>query len=257
MPTTTMLALIVKESETQPALLTSFHAALADLLLSEWTHRKQTSEIDETQFSVFDNAFSRSRRESPFHCAKKPPIQFLDYVERLYKYMRCSPECFAIAVELMHRFAEMTNCVVCELNIFRLWSTACCVAVKATEDDFYTNSYYSQVAGVRTFEFCALEVYFLAKLRWTLFVSPQQYCKWEAKLVAKMHCVPRSLFLHPGCLHPRSVTPKPDRPPSEAPFSSPSLVSVASSVGPLDASPQPSPKPCATPAPVLCDGPQT
>lgn len=119
-----------------------------------------------------------------FHALKAPGIGIFPYLERIHKYASCSNECFILALIYIDRLIQRNNFLLTELNVHRVVITAILLAAKFFDDAYYNNAYYSKVGGVLVSEMNGLEVDFLFRINFSLFVTPDQFGKYKAELVA-------------------------------------------------------------------------
>lgn len=119
-----------------------------------------------------------------FHALKAPGISILQYLERIHKYASCSTECFILALIYIDRLIQRHNFVLNELNVHRVVLTSILLAAKFFDDAYYNNAYYAKVGGVLVSEINGLEVEFLFRLNFSLHVKPDEFAKYQAKLVS-------------------------------------------------------------------------
>ncbi len=117
---------------------------------------------------------------SHFHSNRVPPISVLDYVKRIAKYSRCSPQCLPIALIYIDRFiADGSDGAPLTLrNVHRLLITSVMVAAKIRDDQYYSNEFYASIGGVSLKELNELEVLFLEGCGHRMWVEPQEYTDW-------------------------------------------------------------------------------
>eukprot|EP00756_Hemistasia_phaeocysticola_P013968 Hpha_TRINITY_DN15315_c8_g9::TRINITY_DN15315_c8_g9_i1::g.91443::m.91443 len=136
-----------------------------------------TTAMDEGQ-GISSNAFESVR--------DKEPMNFRFYVKRLETYMACSAECFLYCLILIDRLITNSGARpdlwINSYSIHRLFLTGMVVAAKAHDDTYYSNSYYARVCGVSATELMHLEIFFLDKLQWDLFVSPEAWRMYASEL---------------------------------------------------------------------------
>ncbi|GAB2233830.1 hypothetical protein Droror1_Dr00003059 [Drosera rotundifolia] len=115
-----------------------------------------------------------------FHGVRAPSISIPKYLERIYKYTKCSPSCFVVGYvyidRLVHRYPEL---LVVSLNVHRLLVTSVMVASKMLDDEHYNNEFYARVGGVSNAELNRLEVELLFMLDFGITVSSsvfETYC---------------------------------------------------------------------------------
>ncbi|XP_061348524.1 cyclin-P3-1 [Gastrolobium bilobum] len=125
------------------------------------------------------------RKKDPvtiFHGSEAPNLSVTHYMERIYKYSRCSPCCFVIAQIYMDRYFHKMGGYLTSFNAHRLVLTSVVVAAKFADDVHYSNAYYAQVGGVSTAEMNSMELEFLFNLEFRLFVTTEVFVKYCEKL---------------------------------------------------------------------------
>jgi hypothetical protein len=115
---------------------------------------------------------------------RPPPICLPEYIERIRAYIPCSTECFVLAIVYIDRVLQMyPTFVVSQLNVHRLFVTALVVACKFHDDFYFSNKYYSVVAGVSNSELNLLEAKLMKLLNWKLVVKPAEYEHYHASVL--------------------------------------------------------------------------
>jgi hypothetical protein len=121
---------------------------------------------------------------SYFQAERPPSISVRSYIQRLDKYMLCSPECFVLALIYIDRVStKFAEFAVTTLSIHRALLTGLVVAAKFFEDKFYTNSYYARVGGITAVELNRLERQFLSNVDFVLYVSEEEYTSYLGRLM--------------------------------------------------------------------------
>ena len=115
---------------------------------------------------------------TPFHSCRIPPISIVDYVQRISKYSKCSPECFIIALIYIERFQKQTRNALTYYDAYRMILIAVMVAAKFRDDVYFSNGYYGNIGGIPRDEVNALEVLFLSTIGWDLWVEPRVYWRY-------------------------------------------------------------------------------
>ncbi|CAO2841617.1 unnamed protein product [Amaranthus hypochondriacus] len=115
-----------------------------------------------------------------FNGVRAPNISIVKYLERLYKYTKCSPSCFVVGYvyidRLVHRHPEL---LLVKINVHRLLLTSLLVASKMLDDVQFNNAFYAKVGGVSNSELNRLELELLFLLDFEVMVSSpefQSYC---------------------------------------------------------------------------------
>ncbi|XP_021282188.1 cyclin-P3-1 [Herrania umbratica] len=117
-----------------------------------------------------------------FHGTKAPALSIRQYVERIFKYSKCSNSCFVVALVYVDRFLERMDAHLTSLNVHRLLITSFMVAAKFIDDHCYNNAYYAKVGGVSTEEMNELEMRFLFSLDFRLHVTTEVFNKYCLKI---------------------------------------------------------------------------
>ncbi|XVE62993.1 hypothetical protein DITRI_Ditri06bG0164200 [Diplodiscus trichospermus] len=117
-----------------------------------------------------------------FHGSKAPVLSIRQYVERIFKYSKCSNSCFVVALIYIDRFLQQMDAHLTSLNVHRLLITSVMVAAKFMDDQCYNNAYYAKVGGVSTEEMNRLEMNFLFSLDFRLHVTTEAFNKYCSKV---------------------------------------------------------------------------
>ena len=136
-----------------------------------------------------------------FQCSYAPDVSIISYLERIRKYAKCSDCCFVISLIYIDRMIESCNVVLTSLNIHRLLITSIMLSAKFLDDLFYNNAFYAKLGGVSVTELNALEIEFLQKIHFSLYVSPESYCKYLSELrrfTGTGHSIPSSVVASPS-----------------------------------------------------------
>ncbi|XP_028770911.1 cyclin-P3-1 [Neltuma alba] len=127
----------------------------------------------------------RSTKRDPitmFHGTKAPNMSLRQYMERIYKYSRCSPCCFVIAQIYMERYFQRKSGYLTSFNVHRLLITTIMVAAKFVDDGCYSNGHYARVGGVSTAEMNRMELELLFSLDFRLFITTEVFCRYCQQL---------------------------------------------------------------------------
>ncbi|GMI88787.1 hypothetical protein like AT3G05327 [Hibiscus trionum] len=119
---------------------------------------------------------------TPFHGTKQPSLDVRQYVERIFRYCKCSNSCFVVAIIYIDRFLQRIDAYLTSLNVHRLLITTVLVAAKFMDDQCYNNAYYAKVGGVSTEELNRLEMKLLFDLDFQLHVTTEVFNKYWLKI---------------------------------------------------------------------------
>ncbi|KAL0283935.1 UNVERIFIED_CONTAM: Cyclin-U1-1 [Sesamum radiatum] len=126
---------------------------------------------------------------SAFHGVRPPAISLEKYVERIYKYTKCSPSCFVVGFVYIDRVVhKYPDSLVVSLNVHRLLVTSVMVASKILDDVHYNNAFYARVGGVSNAELNRLELELLFLLDFGVSVSSRVFESYCQHLEKEMLC---------------------------------------------------------------------
>lgn len=122
------------------------------------------------------SALPLHRSKTCFDSESPPPISIFDYVERLWKHMDCSIQCFVIGMSYIRRILETRPGIrVGLLNVHTLTLSSLIVAAKFHDDSFRTNAYYARVGGVSATSLHDLETAFMKLLGWRATITKESF----------------------------------------------------------------------------------
>lgn len=131
-----------------------------------------------------------SRTPSHFDCVCAPEEPLLAYAARLFEHLRCSAECFALALIYINRYLEAAGERLSVTNVHRLLVTGVRLATKFFDDHHRSNRTCAALGGIRTKELNELESQFLQMISWRAYVSEQEceFCMEALRLMASKEC---------------------------------------------------------------------
>ncbi|KAJ8505867.1 hypothetical protein OPV22_006753 [Ensete ventricosum] len=142
------------------SLLTKVLTLLSSIL--EAIVQKNEKKLDSLEIKEFVTLFDGLRA---------PTLSIKRYMERIFKYSKCSPSCFVLAYIYIERFLQQPNIRLTSLNVHRLLIASVVVAAKFIDDAFFSNAYYAKVGGISTLEMNRLEINFLFSVDFRLQVT--------------------------------------------------------------------------------------
>uniref|UniRef100_A0A7S0GTG5 Cyclin n=1 Tax=Amorphochlora amoebiformis TaxID=1561963 RepID=A0A7S0GTG5_9EUKA len=157
--------------------------------------------------------------KSRFQATNRPQISIEGYVSRIAKYSQCNAQSFILALIYIDRLIQRNpSFLITSLNAHRLFITAIVAAAKFSSDFFFKNSFYAKVGGISTAELNELELEFLFRTHFDLFVKKDTFNQYHAHLMTYSNNssrMPRQLQLEPA------VQIKKSNPPGQQPVSRP------------------------------------
>lgn len=119
-------------------------------------------------------------KASPFHKLATEELSIHDYLSQIRKLLRCSRECFILALIYIDRFVERSpEVALCDATVHRLLLASLCVASKFLDDKGEDNAEFAKVGGIANKELNDLELLFLKGLDWRLHVSKEVYERYR------------------------------------------------------------------------------
>ncbi|GLJ31979.1 hypothetical protein SUGI_0643690 [Cryptomeria japonica] len=115
-----------------------------------------------------------------FNGVEVPDMSIQHYLERIFRYIHCSPSVFVVAYAYIDRLIQFhPQFKISSQNVHRLIIVTVMVASKFVEEINYKNSYYAKVGGFSKEEINRLEMDFLFLLGFKLQVTVnvfESYC---------------------------------------------------------------------------------
>lgn len=122
--------------------------------------------------------------KSRFQATNHPQISIQGYVSRISKYSQCNAQSFILALIYIDRLIQRNpSFLITSLNAHRLFITAIVAAAKFSSDFFFKNSFYAKVGGISTPELNELELEFLFRTHFDLFVDQDTFKQYHAHLI--------------------------------------------------------------------------
>lgn len=107
------------------------------------------------------------------------------YLNRIRRYMQCSPEAFVLAFLYIRRIINKTHIMPAFNNIsfHRMFLAAIVVAAKFNDDRLFGQNFYAKMGGISTMDLDDLELTFLFTIKFDLNISVEE---WKC-LVAELN----------------------------------------------------------------------
>jgi hypothetical protein len=111
-----------------------------------------------------------------------PNISINDYLIRIQTYSEIEKSTLILALILIDHTCKKSGLVLTYYNIHRLLFGAILVSVKYSEDSYYDNKFYSEIAGVKLKELKLIEYNFLELNDFNVFVNGNEYEQYRLYL---------------------------------------------------------------------------
>lgn len=160
-------------------------AAIADFMIVELEEYVKELNIlgDPRNYPDFNTRFSVGR--IPF-------IDLKTYINRMVKYIPCSIESVFILFVFLKRLRDHAGpSFINPFTVHRIVITGLLIAAKYHDDIYFNNKYYARVGGISLREMNMLELEFLARIQFNLFLSQEE----EDIVLFKLKELSESLYL--------------------------------------------------------------
>lgn len=132
------------------------------------------------------NIFSKipqSKKLICFTTAIMPEIGFFQYLKRLFQYTYCSKSCFYVALIYIDKIVKKHNIKNIQYDtIYKLYFVALLMAIKWNDDNYLSNTYYSEICGVKKEELLSLQIIFFELLDYNAYVDEKNYLKIKEQI---------------------------------------------------------------------------
>ena len=105
-------------------------------------------------------------------------IKIQDYLERLYKYGRMNISTILLMLIYIDRLCNINKIKLSYKIIHKLMLASLIVAIKYNEDDMYSLKFYAGLVGVSIAELEYLEICFISRINFNLFIKEDIYNKY-------------------------------------------------------------------------------
>jgi hypothetical protein len=117
----------------------------------------------------------------PFNSKTISEISINDYLKRIIKYTNCEINSLIYSIILLDRIC-LKNINLSSYNIHKFLFATILLAIKINEDNIYSNTYYSQIAGVSLKELNLMEYNFFILLDYKFYVNEDIYEEYKKGL---------------------------------------------------------------------------
>lgn len=111
-----------------------------------------------------------------------PNISINEYLIRIQSYSYIEKSTMILALILIDKMCKKSGILLTPYNIHRILFSSVLISIKYNEDSYYDNTFYSQIAGVKTDELQMLEYTFLEYNNFNVFVYDYEYERYEKYL---------------------------------------------------------------------------
>ena len=126
---------------------------------------------------IYLNSNKFQKKKSIFNCNFIPNISLYNYIYRIQKYSEVEDNTLILALIYIDRIC-CNNFIINYYNIHKILLVSVVFAIKYNEDNYYTNSYYSKIGGIKINEFNALEKEFAQIIDFQFYVKKSLFDKY-------------------------------------------------------------------------------
>ena len=123
------------------------------------------------------NSNKTQKTKSSFNCNFIPNISLYNYIYRIQKYSEAEDNTLILALIYIDRICS-NNFNINYYNIHKIFLISVVFAIKYNEDNYYTNSYYSKIGGIKIKEFNVLEKEFASIIDFQFYVKKSLFDKY-------------------------------------------------------------------------------
>lgn len=110
-----------------------------------------------------------------FSVGRVPEIPLRQFIKRIVKYAPCSLGAICVCIVLIRRLKLYNGpSFINQYTIHRIIITGILIAAKYQDDIYFNNKYYARIGGVSTQEINKLELEFLARVRFDLYMDEEE-----------------------------------------------------------------------------------
>jgi len=135
--------------------------------------------VEENKHLNFSKETLDFQKKLSFFSKVPASVTIHKYIERIIKYTHIEESTFILSLIYIDRICEYNDIILTDGNIHRILFSSIIMAIKINEDDYYSNNYYSKVAGISVKELNNLEYDFVRLIRYNLFVYQDIYEKYK------------------------------------------------------------------------------
>ena len=126
---------------------------------------------------IYLNSNKFQKKKSIFNCNFIPNISLYNYLYRIQKYSEVEDNTLILALIYIDRIC-CNNFIINYYNIHKIILVSVVFAIKYNEDNYYTNSYYSKIGGIKVNEFNELEKEFASIIDFQFYVKKSLFDKY-------------------------------------------------------------------------------
>ena len=109
-----------------------------------------------------------------------PDISLYEYLIRIISYSNCEENTLILSLIYIDKISKIKQ--LNKFNIYKILFTSILISLKFYEDEIFTNSYYSQIAGVSEKELIIMEYDFFILLNFNLFIKEEIFNTFKKAL---------------------------------------------------------------------------
>ena len=127
--------------------------------------------INELIDSNSKNENENENKNDIFETKGIPDISLYEYLIRIISYSNCEENTLILSLIYIDKISKIKQ--LNKFNIYKILFTSILISLKFYEDEIFTNSYYSQIAGVSEKELIIMEYDFFILLNFNLFIKEE------------------------------------------------------------------------------------
>ena len=133
---------------------------------------------------IDDSSSRREEIDNQLYFRKSNPQSLRVYISYVFTNMNCSLEVYVLSLLYLERLQEKCPCLLCYNNAELLILISIILAHKYHEETSYCPSFYTKLANVSISHLNRLEVDFINRIEFALYVSASAYYKFYRRLAS-------------------------------------------------------------------------
>jgi hypothetical protein len=133
------------------------------------------------------NHLDENLQENLVFNAKKPPLIKLEkYIQRIISATKCEEDTIIHSLFLIDSLCEINDIFLTKRNLHRILISAVVIAIKYSEDVYYSNDFYAKVGGISLQELNKLELEFFQMIHYKVYAEESVFLKYKLSIQEQM-----------------------------------------------------------------------
>mgnify|MGYP000707297919 CR=1 FL=1 len=141
-------------------------------------------EVNDNEDKYFSNQY-RTQNKYPFYSLNVISISIENYIRRIIRFTHIEDSTLILAMIYIKRICQQNQKILLvERNVHKIFFASILLAIKINEDDTFTDSFYSVIAGIPLRELNRIESEFAKLINFKFFVYNENFEDFKESLFA-------------------------------------------------------------------------